>query len=340
MNKRNVLLSFALVLLIALTACGPTAPPTAQPTPAPTSAPVVATPTALPPTAVPTVAPTATSAAFPLTITDSANRKVTISKQPQRIIALAPSNTEIVCAIGQGSKLVAVDDFSDFPAECKALPKIGGMKLNFEQVVALNPDVILAAGITSADNIKKLEELKLTVVVVSSPKTTMASIMNDIALVGKVLGVPDKAKQVTDAMQKKLDSLKAKAATAKSKPKVYWELDATDVTKPYTVGPGNFVNDIITLAGGENVFASVSSPYPQVGSEQVVAANPEVIILSDAAYGITVESVKARKGWDIIAAVKNNKVLPIDDTLVSRPGPRIVDGLEAALKLIHPELFQ
>jgi iron complex transport system substrate-binding protein len=93
------------------------------------------------------------------------------------------------------------------------------------------------------------------------------------------------------------------------------------------------------LAGGENVFANAGSPYPKISAEQVVSANPDVMILSDFAYGVTVESVKARKGWDVIAAVKNNKVFPIDDNLVSRPGPRVVDGIEAAMKLIHPELF-
>jgi iron complex transport system substrate-binding protein len=97
---------------------------------------------------------------------------------------------------------------------------------------------------------------------------------------------------------------------------------------------------MITLAGGANVAASAKSAYTQINAEEVIAANPEIIILSDAAYGISVESVKARKGWSAIAAIKGDKTFPIDDNLVSRPGPRIVDGLEAAAKLIHPELFK
>ena len=139
-------------------------------------------------------------------------------------------------------------------------------------------------------------------------------------------------------MKKRLDALKLKASGAKTKPKVYWELDGTNPNQPFTIGPGNFVNDIITLAGGENVFASATTAYPKVSAEQVVSANPDVIVLSDAAYGITPDSVKGRKGWDVISAVKNNKVFPIDDNLVSRPGPRIMDGIDAALKIIHPEL--
>jgi len=321
LNTRKIFPSaLAALIALALFACAPAPTPTPVP---------------------PTVAPTAMPAAFPLTITDSAGRQVSIAKEPKKLVLLSPSVTEIVFALGQGNKIAAVDQFSDFPAEAKSLPKIGGSsgKFNFEQIVALNPDLVLGAGTTAPDNLKKLEELKLTVVIIGSRKTTIEGALKEIALTGQVIGAPAQAQQVTDAMQKKLDALKAKAATAKTKPKVFWELDATDVNKPFTVGPGNFVNDIIALAGGENIFSKATTEFPQVSAEQVVAANPDVIILSDFAYGITVESVKARKGWDVIAAVKNNKIFPIDDNLVSRPGPRVVDGLEAALKLIHPELF-
>ncbi len=350
MNRR--ILATLCALLLGLAACGPspaapTAPPAATSVPAvaPTAAPT-AKPTAMPtaaptpaPTTAPSPVPSSVAVSYPLTITDDNNRKVTITRPPQKVISLAPSNTEIVYALGQGSKLVARDDFSDFPAEAQSLPKVGAMTINFEQIVALNPDLVLAAGITAPDIIKKLEDLKLTVVVIGSATTTVDSILADVKLAGQALGAPVDAQRVVDSMQKKLDGLKAKAASAKSRPKVYWELDATDPGKPFSVGPGNFIDGIITLAAGQNVFGGVSTPFPQVSAEQVIAANPEVIILSDASYGITPESLKARKGWDVIVAVKNNKVFPIDDALVSRPGPRIVDGLEAAMRLIHPELF-
>jgi iron complex transport system substrate-binding protein len=141
-------------------------------------------------------------------------------------------------------------------------------------------------------------------------------------------------------MNDQLAALKAKLSAAQEKPLVYWELDATDPAKPFSVGPGNFVGDMIALAGGKNVFEKAESPFPQVSAEQVVAANPDVIILSDAAYGTTVESVLKRPGWQVITAVKQQRVAPIDDNLVSRPGPRIVEGLEASARIIHPELFK
>ncbi|MCI0605563.1 cobalamin-binding protein [bacterium] len=260
----------------------------------------------------------------------------------QRLISLAPSNTEILFALNAGSNIVGVDDFSDYPLGARDITKIGGSngKYNFEQIIALKPDLIFAAEVTPPDVIKKLNDLKLAVIVTSESRTTFDNIFSAIRLMGQATGKTGEAKRITDAMKQKLDSIKAKVKTAKTKPRVYWELDATDSAKPFTVGPGNFVNDVITLAGGVNVFAMASKAYPQISAEQVVAANPEVIILSDAAYGITVTSVLQRPGWQKVDAVKNEKVYPIDDSLVSRPGPRIVDGLEAAARLIHPEVFQ
>lgn len=349
--------ALALILALILSACGTSAPPATQ---APTSAQSsgsAAPPTAVPataalattaptessPTPAPTEAPSApTSSAASVTITDVAGRTVTIAAMPEHLISLAPSTTEILFALGLAPKLVAVDDFSDYPAEAKGLPKIGGLNeaYNFEQIVALKPDLIFAAGMTAPESIKKLEDLKLNVVVVGAEKTSFDSVFADIALVGKATGEVEQAKQLTTAMQDQLAALKATLATAKAKPLVYWELDATDPAKPYSVGPGNFVGDMIALAGGMNVFAQAESPFPQVSAEQVVAANPDVIILSDAAYGITVESVLKRPGWQVIAAVKQQRVAPIDDNLVSRPGPQLVAGLEATAKIIHPELFK
>lgn len=340
MNTRKIFAGLIAlsIILVMLAACAPA--------PTPTSIPPAAAPTKVPATSVPpTIAPTATAipaTATPaaLTVTDSANRSVTITGAPQRILSLAPSTTEIVFALGLGSRVIAVDSYSDYPAATKDLPKINTFPLNLEQVVSLKPDLVLAAGIQSADDIKKLSDLKLTVLVVGSVNATFDSVASDIALVGKATGTDAQAKAVTDAMKQKIDSIKAKVAGASTKPRVYWELDSTDPAKPYAPGPGSFINDIITLAGGVNVTASAKSPYAQISAEEIIAANPAVIILSDAAYGTTVESVKARKGWSVISAVKNNLVFPIDDNLVSRPGPRIVDGLEAAAKLIHPEAFK
>ena len=341
MSRKLVFHLLALLIVLVAVSCAPAATPTVAPTAAPTVAPTLApTPSPVPPTATP-VPPSPTPAS--LTVTDAAGRLVTLGAVPQRLVSLAPNMTEILFALDLGKQTVGVDAFSDYPAEAKPIAKISGPdgKFNFEQIVASKPDLILAAGgIASPADIKKLEELKLTVIVVGSATTTFDSVINDILLLGGVTGRGEQAKKLTDSMKQKLDSIKVKVAGTTTKPRVYWELDATDATKPYTVGPGNFINDIIALAGGVNVFADAKSPFAQVSVEQIIKANPEVIILSDAAYGVTVDSVVKRAGWSTLSAVKNNQVFPIDDNLVSRPGPRLVEGLEAAARLIHPEAFK
>ncbi|MCE2851497.1 MAG: ABC transporter substrate-binding protein [Roseiflexaceae bacterium] len=276
----------------------------------------------------------------PATIRDGAGREVTIPATVGRVVSLAPSTTEIVYVLGKGDTMQAVDMFSDFPADVAALPKISNpdMTYNYEQIATLKPDVVFAAAITSPDAITAIEKLGITVVVVGTFTTTMASVQADIRLVGTVLGVTDAATALNEQMQARWDQIAAKVATVSSKPKVFWELDATDPSKPYTVGKGSFISDIIATAGAVNVFADVDNPYPQVSIEQVVIAAPDIIILSDAAYGVTAEQVVARPGWQTIPAVQQNAIYPIDDNLVSRPGPRIVEGLAAVVAIVHPEV--
>jgi iron complex transport system substrate-binding protein len=346
MSRQYIPSILALLIALILSACGSAVAPAPTAAPPPTAAPApTAAPTAAPaPTAVPaaTAAPNAAPAAAAGSITDRAGRTVSLASVPQRIVSLAPSNTEILFALDLGSQVVATDDFSNYPAAAKDLPKLGGLNgsYNYEQIVALQPDLVLAAGITPPEAIEKLEGLKIPVAVANVTETSFQNVLADIGFVGQLTGRADQAGQLTSTMRRRYEEITTKIATSSAKPRVYWELDATDAAKPYTVGPGSFVHDLIDLAGGINIFGDASSSYPQVGLEQVVAADPEVIILSDAAYGITVESVMQRPGMSDVAAVKQQRVHPIDDDLVSRPGPRIVDGLEAAAKLIHPELFK
>ncbi len=121
---------------------------------------------------------------------------------------------------------------------------------------------------------------------------------------------------------------------------VFYEIDATDPTKPWTYGPGTFGDLLIARAGGYNIGSIASDPYPQISIEQVVAANPSIIILGDSMWGVTPESVKVRPGWETLPAVASGSIHPFDDNLVSRPGPRLVDALEQLAKLLRPELFE
>ncbi len=338
-NPRIWRLWLTLFLVVSAAAgCAPTATPTRVARP-PTPVRLIVAPSAVPPTVAPTFtpAPTATVTGA-VTVLDDADRAVTLFSEPQRIVSLAPSTTEIAFALGLGSRVIAVDAYSDYPAEARRLAQVNTSPLNLEQLVASKPDLVLVAGITSGDDIRKMVNLHLVVLVAGAPKMSFESIMADIVLVGKATGTAAKARSLTDSMTQSLDALQRKIADEPSRPRVYWELDATDPSGPLAPGPGSFVNDIIVLAGGTNITSNAKSPYAQVNMEEIIASDPEVIIFSNNGSGTTVKSIRDRKGWSEITAVKNDKVFMIEDGLVSRPGPRAVDGVLAAATMIHPAL--
>ncbi|HSO13746.1 MAG TPA: cobalamin-binding protein [Anaerolineales bacterium] len=317
-----------LTLLIALlTACAPQATPTVESVPTE----VVATETV-----APTEAPTEVPA---MTYTDDAGREITLEGTPQRIVSLAPSNTEILFAVGAGSQVVGRDEFSDYPEEAKAIESIGGSfgEYNVEAIVALEPDLVLAAEINTPELIKQLEDLGLTVYYLRNP-TTFEEMYTNLETAASLTG--HDATELVDSLKARVAAVDEKIAPLSSRIAVFYEIDATDPAKPWTYGPGTFGDLLIERAGGHNVGNIASDPYPQLSLEQVVTANPTVIILGDSMWGVTPESVVARPGWESIEAVKSNNIFPFDDNLVSRPGPRLVDGLEQLAKLLRPELFE
>jgi iron complex transport system substrate-binding protein len=261
---------------------------------------------------------------------------VTIRARPQRIASIAASNTEILYALGLGDRIVGVDEFSDYPEAAKSKPKIGGFfQLNVEPVVALAPDLVLAAGIHSKDYIAAVEGKGLTVVVLAAKD--LPGVLDDISLVGQLADVNAEAARVRDGLQGRMDAVGDRLKGAGASPRVYFEVDPTF----YTAGPNSFIDDLIKRAGGANIAADAPSPFPQLSAEAIVAKDPEVIVLSDSgAGGVTVDAVKARPGWAGISAVKSNRVVAIDGNLASRPGPRVVDALEQLAQVFHPEVFR
>ncbi len=284
--------------------------------------------------------PAGTEAPDSVSVVDDAGRTVEVVSDPQRLISLAPSNTEILFALGLGDKVVGVTDFCDYPEAAQSIEKVGGMEHNLEKIVALDPDLVLAIGGSPAQVEKAIEIEKLGLTVLVLEPGDIESIMADVELMGKATGAEKEAGQLAAQMQKRFDEITAKAKGAESKPKVFFELDATDPSKPYTPGPGSFIDALISLAGGSNIGASAQMQWAQLSTEEIIAQDPEVIVLGDANYGVTIEMVKERPGWSVITAVENGAIYPIDDILISRPGPRIIDGLEALARIIHPELFK
>ena len=330
MKKARFIPILLLTLALVLSACGPA--------PTPTPIPPTATPTPVPPTPTPTpVPPTPTPAPFPVTITDMAGREVTIEAEPQAIVSLAPSNTEILYALGLGDRVVGVTEFCNYPPEAQEKPKVGGFSdVNTEKVVELAPDLILAASLHLSEVVPALEKLGLTVVVIDPPD--VPAVLEGIELVGKITSREKEAEALTYEMQKRIDAV-AEAVKGREKPRVFWEL-SSDL---WTAGPDSFINDLIERAGGENIAAGAESPWVQLSSEAIVAADPEVIFLADHPFGESTETVAARPGWGEISAVVNNCIIELSQEeidVVSRPGPRVVEALELIARALHPDAFK
>ena len=287
-------------------------------------------------------APQATPSPAPatLTFTDGLGREITLDGPAQRIVSLAPSNTEILFAIGAGEQVVGRDQFSDYPEVAKNVTDIGSTfeALNTELIVSLEPDLVLAAEINTPEQVKQLEDLGLKVYYLKNP-LTLEQMYGNLEIVAQLTGHEAETATLIESLKARVAAVDEKIAPISSRPNVFYELDATDPAKPYTAGKGTFITQLIERAGGYNIASDIEG-YPQMSLEQVVAADPAFIILGDARYGISPESVAQRPGWENLSAVKDGNILPFNDDLVSRPGPRLVDALEELAKLLRPELFE
>lgn len=317
------------LLITLLTACAPQTTPIVAP---------VTTDIPATEEVVPTDAPTE-EPSMSMTYTDGLGREVALAERPQRIVSLAPSNTEILFAVGAGSQVVGRDEFSDYPAEAASIEVIGGSfgEYNVEAIIALEPDLVLAAEINPPELVQQLEDLGLTVYYLANP-TTLEGMYTNLETVAALSGYD--ATELVDSLKARVAAVDEKIMPLSFRPSVFYEIDASDPTKPWTYGPGTFGDLLIERAGGFNIGNAATDQYPQLSLEQIVSDNPSVIILGDAIWGVTPESVTERAGWESIEAVKSNNIFPIDDNLISRPGPRLVDGLEQLARILHAGVFE
>ncbi len=303
------------VLLFVASACGAATPPAQSPQA--------------------TASAAATAAAFPASVTDFQNRSVTVPKRPERVVSIGPSITEFLFALGAGPRVVGVDDFSDEPAEASKLEKVGGIKVNFEKVVSLKPDLVLIVKFSDG-TIEKLASAGLLVLVVD-PQSA-GDVARTAILLGRAVG--SDGETMARDIQKRVDDVRTKTSSATTKPRIYHEIDASDPTKIFTVGPGSYIHDLIDIAGGVNIAARATSAYPQLSAEEILRSDPEIIVLAAADYSAKPDQVAARAGWSAISAVKNKRIFTIAPNLINRPGPRVGEAAEAYAKLVHPELFR
>jgi len=318
MFRKTLFLTLLLVLFLA--ACGPAVLATEAPATAIVESPVGEMPAEI-------------------SAVDGLGRTVALDTPATQIVSLAPSNTELLYAVGAGDQVVGRDELSDYPEEAKAVESVGGSMGDFstEAIVALEPDLVLASELNAPEIVKTLEDLGLIVYYLPNPKS-FDDLYRNIETVGLLTG--HDVTDLNDSLKARVTAVDEKIAPLSARPVVFYELDGTDPLKPWTTGPGTFVDLLINRAGGFNVGASLEGEWAQISSEELVAANPSIILLGDALYGVTVESVAARSGWDSITAVQNNAIYPFNPDLATRPGPRLVDALEEMARLLHPGVFE
>jgi len=280
---------------------------------------------------------------FPLSIIDDLGRNVTIRVKPSRIVSLIPSASELVYAVGAGNLLVGIDQFSAYPDELVQRVKSGnltvvgsGQNPDLDKIVSLDPHVILINGPShfSAKGVQRLSELGYTIISLNAQN--ISAVFQNIELVGKITGNSEQASRLTANLEERI--MKVESAV-KNAPKV--RVYAENWSDPlFSVGPGSIQEELIIKAGGINVFSDLPKKSAQVTPEAVIAKNPQVIVLF---HRLTkLDEVKTRPGWNVIEAVKSNRVHYISEeenlAPYGAPGPRIVDGLEKIAALIHPEL--
>lgn len=277
----------------------------------------------------------------PLLAKDAHGTTITIpAKAPQRIVSLTPGDSEMLAAVGVGARVVGVDAFTNYPADMAAKPKVTGNNgaPNVEQIIALQPDLVLSWGDFTKEADAAL--LRAHINVISLPVANLEGTLTEIRLVGQLTRSTATADAVVQALQRRIDAVKQKVAKA-TPVSVYMEVGFTP-PPPYAFGGGSFGNDVIQDAGGANIFASrtENSGYPSVSVESIIAANPQVVILTEELqYGGDPQLVYKRAGWSGIAAIQTHRVYNVNGDIISRPGPRLVDALEQVAKLLHPDLF-
>ena len=271
------------------------------------------------------------AASGPITVTDDSGTEVTLGKAAERIVSLAPANTEIAYAVGAGAKMVAGTSYDDYPEEAKALPKIGDFaNPNVEKIASYSPDLVLAAGGIQDKLRSKLEALGMRVYVVD-PQTYDGTITT-IENIGKLAGTEDGARTVAATMT---------AAEQEVQAKVSGLTPATTFLEIYskplmTAGSDTFIDDMITIAGGENIGAQAGSGFPTFSTEVLVRDDPQVYI-ADSGSMSSPGDINVRAGFSDLTAVKDGHVYVIDDNTIARPGPRLAEGLKALAGMIHPE---
>lgn len=277
--------------------------------------------------------------AFPVTITDDAGREVTIESEPESIVSIQASNTEILYALGVGDRMVGVSDYDNYPPEALEVQKVGGQDMDAELVMTLLPDIAFVTTYhhdNHAEILKQFEDAGITVVVTGSA-TSFEDVYKTISMIATSVGKADEGDTIITDMKDRLAAVKEKAEGITDKKKVWVEVSpAPDI---FTTGQNTFMHEMLEAINATNA-AEDQDGWVKMTEEEIVQLNPDVIITT---YGYYVdnsaEQVLSRDGWAEVTAIKDEQVFDVDSDTVTRPGPRLIEGVETLAKFIYPEVF-
>lgn len=264
------------------------------------------------------------------TVTDALGRRVVIAEAPARIVSVAPSVTEVLFALGLGPKVVGVSSADDYPEDgLRAKTRVGGVVLDVERIVQLRPDLVLGMPSLQRGQLDRLIASGLPVVAVEA--RTLPEVYEQIRFIGHLTRTGTEANRLVTSLQVR-EATVERAVRRRVRPRTYIEIWPEPLI---AAGGGTFIDDLVSRAGGRNIFAGLRG-FPQVSAESVIRANPEIVVLTHPQG----RSVSTRPGWRGIAAVRNSRVARVDGSLLSRPGPRALAGLELLARIIHLEAFR
>jgi iron complex transport system substrate-binding protein len=271
---------------------------------------------------------------FPVTVIDDEGTTVEIAAEPQEIVSLTPATTETLFALGLGDRVVGKgEDFFIYPPEAGSIPDVATFDgVDIEQVVSLEPDIVFAGGnfFTPPDAIERMRGLGLTVVVLYAP--TVEAVFTDIELIGQVSGRTAEAAAIVERIRAEFEAVQAAVAEL-PRPRLFYELDATGAI--YGPADDSFLAEMIQLAGADPITSGSPDKF-DISVERLIEEDPQLILLADAPFGVTPDQVAQRPGWDVMTAVRDGQIRPIDDQTVTRPGPRLFLGLRLLATTIHP----
>jgi len=269
-------------------------------------------------------------------VTDQVGRTLVVPENPTRVIALAPSITEIIYDLGQEKRLVGVTQYSTYPSEAELLPRVGSyVRLDIEKIVALKPDLCLATKDGNPKHIvDKIVSLGIPVYVINPQN--LQQIMDTITRLGSLLHAEQTAAALVSDMEKRIGQVQARVKNRPDRPRVFFQIDAEPL---FSAGTDTFIHELIELAGGINTTAGEVS-YPRYSWEDIIVLQPEIVLISSMAGGLAPEYLlNSWRKWNLLSAVKNDQIFVVDAELFDRPTPRLVNGLEVIAAIIHPELF-